>query len=475
MAEAERRELRIYRTDRYFPPRIIYDEQHKRMTVNGVRHLIGRFEGAFASGHEIRSGTLLKDIDQKKLANHGAVVPMSMWEIFNLLPYIFDATDPDNFWDAQDLHSIQVGLAGGEPKTLEGEMLRLFGFIHDISKAIFGIDMADQLVVGGDVYPLGVCPFQVIGRQGKDMIPYWDLGFPENADWKNDIYPKDPAHPDYKYGIYSEFVRNGTMGLDKLVMMFQHDKHLGMILGHTNGNDHNVTEEWMKMFRFLATYHSFHALHDFDTLEDVRNGPFYWATNADDKARLESGIPEKHKFRDLYTKLDVEDQDAYRREHYPTVKRMLDRYFPKPILVPVLTDRLPRFLRLRETKELVEILDLISPAVQFNPQGVTLKPSETRKPFKGELINGFLELLRMKAIKEKDPNLSRDLSRIVQEIAHALPRISQFYGMGKPIDKVLEGFDPDPSARSTDLMLGIAGVSVMRPKGFRANAELKAA
>jgi hypothetical protein len=470
--------FRDYREDPGYPPLIIYTEQHRRMTVDGVKNLLGRYEAAFTSGYEIKPGTLYRDIDQKKLASHGAVIPMNMWQIFNILRYNFDATDPDAYETAQDLHCIQVGIAGGEPKTPKGRMLRLFGFIHDISKAIFGIDMADQLVVGGDIYPLGVCPIQVIGREGKDMVPYPNHGFTENADYKNGIYPKDPQHPDYRYGIYSEFVRSGTMSLDKLVMLFQHDRHLRIILDHMSANDHQVPEDWMKTFKFLAAYHSFHALHDFDDLEGVRNGPYYWTTSAEEKAMLESGIPEDHKRRDLYTKTDLKvngivvDEETYRRTFYPIVEKMLGEYFPKPILVPVLTDRLPRFLRLMETTDLIEILDLISPAVLFNPEGgVILRPSETRKPFKGELINGFLELLRVRAVEENN----QDLLRITQEIASALPRIGQFYGMGKPIEDVLDGFNSDASPRSPELMLAINRIVSKPLIGVRANAELKAA
>jgi hypothetical protein len=461
MAGTQKTEFRDYRIEPNFPPFVIYTRQHAEMTVDGVRNSIDRYEAAFRNGDEIKPGTRLKDIDQEKLASRGAVVPMSMWQIFNLLRFTFDATDPDNFWGAQDLHSIQVGTVGGQPQNREAQMLRLFGFIHDISKGILSIDMADQLVVGGDIFPLGVYPRQVIGRGEKDMVPYADYGFKENADWRNGVYPRDPTDPDYEYGIYSEFVKNGDMSLDRLIMLFQHDKHLRIILDHLDENDHHVPEDWMKVFKFLATHHSFHALHDFDTLEDVKSGPFYWTTNADDRAMLASGIVEKNKFRDLYTKTDLKigsvvvDEDTYRRAHYPVVQQMLDEYFPKPILVPVTSNRLPRFLRLMETSDLVETLGLISPAVQFvQGGGVVFAASETEKPLKGELINGFLELLRVKGVNEKDPDLSRDLSRVVKEIACALPNADQFCGMGKPIKEVLTDFDA--TSRSLDLTHAIA-------------------
>lgn len=433
------RDFRNYTNDPNFPPLIIYGRQHAEMTFASAQKMIARYEAACSNGHIIEYGQEIGDIDQERLASQGAVIPMSMWQIFNLLRYSFDATDPDNFTDAQDLHSLQVGLAGGNSQTYEAKMLRLFGFIHDISKAIFGIDMADQLVVGGDIYPLGLCPREVKGREGKDMIPYWDHGFANNADWKNDLYPKDPQDPDYKYGVYAPLVHEGKMGLGNLVMLFQHDKHLHIILDHMDAADHNVPDEWMKVFKFLAAYHSFHALHDFDTMEEVESGPFWWAANEEERAMLKGRIPEKHKFRDLYTKLQVPDKGAYRDEHYPTVKKMLDQYFPKPIMVPVLTDRLPRFLRLMETQDLNEVLTLLSPAVMFRPQGgIALKPFETDKPFKGELINGTLELLRVRAEAEKSP----ELLRMVQEMAFGLPPTSKFYGIARPLEEVLAGFDP---------------------------------
>ena len=60
----------------------------------------------------------------------------------------------------------------------------------------------------------------------------------------------------------------------------------------------------------------------------------------------------------------------------------------------------------------------------------------------------------MKGVNEKDPDLSRDLSRVVKEIACALPNADQFCGMGKPIKEVLTDFDA--ASRSLDLTYAIA-------------------
>jgi len=464
-------ELRQYNeNDPHFPPLVIYTRQHAEMTYEGVKGLIARYENAFRNHYVIRPGTLLKDIDQAKLARDGAVVPMSAWEIFSLLPYMYDATDPDSYWRPQDIHCLQVGLRGTD------KMRSLLGFMHDFSKAILGIDMGDQLVVGGDIYPLGVMPRQVIGRKGKHMVPYADYGFDQNPDWIAGLYPKDRRDPNFEHGVYAEEVRNGTMNLNKLVMMFQHDRHLGIILDHMEDGDHNLPAEWMKWFKFLAKYHSFHALHDFDRIEDIPKGPYYWAADAEDQKMLGSRVVKAFKLMDLYTKkpLDVSDEE-YRDMHYKTVQNLFAMYFPKPILVPIVSDRLPRLLRLMQTNDLVEILGLIAPAVRLNPEsGVTLAASETDKLYKGEMINGFLEYLRIRAKKEKDGDLSRDLSRTVQEIGYELSSNggSQFYGIGETMEDLLKGFDPlsRQSQRSIELDLAIKRVAgdpmIMRVASF---------
>ena len=123
-----------------------------------------------------------------------------------------------------------------------------------------------------------------------------------------------------------------------------------------------------------------------------------------------------------------------------------DQFTPGKILVPIVNDRLPRFIRLMETTDLQEAMMLLSRAVTFHPKtGVTIAETEGKRPYTGELINGFLELLRVRA--EEEGNL--DFHRMAQEIMYALPEGEKFYGIGVSREQLLKGFNPDSGRSST--------------------------
>ena len=302
-------EFRDYSSaDPKHPPRVIYELQHLVMTVARVSDLILRLRNAFKSGYVVGYGQRVEEIDQDKLTTEGAVIPMTMAQAAKFNRFMFDATDPDSYKWAQDLHSLQVGLKAKDQSTPHGQFMAWMGFIHDFGKGLAGIIFADQVVVGGDTIALGAPVRRVIGKDRKEVIPYSHLGFDNNPDRINKVYIQDRNAPGYtRYGIYEHLVKAKQMCLDRAVLTFQHDTFLRLILDNLPIASHNLTAEWLYNARMLAAHHSDHLFHDFKTVAAALRGPYNWLGGKKDKDFLRGGLFGEFRDQDLYTKQKIKE------------------------------------------------------------------------------------------------------------------------------------------------------------------------
>jgi inositol oxygenase len=204
-------------------------------------------------------------------------VEMGVWEAFERLEDLVDASDPD-----LDLPQIYHAYQTAEAMRRNGEprWMILTGFIHDLGKILetFGEPL---WAVVGDTFPTG-CAF-------SEKIVFHSY-FKANPDWND--YPS-------KYGIYSP-----GCGLDSLQMSWGHDEYL-----------YQVVKDYLpREAAFIIRYHSFYALH--------REEAYTYFLNKKDRELL----PWLKKFSeyDLYSKENRElDLETLRPYYENLVKEFL--------------------------------------------------------------------------------------------------------------------------------------------------------
>lgn len=151
---------------------------------------------------------------------------MDIWEAFELLETIIDASDPD-IRKPQCYHAFQTAEAvrqDGYPRWLI-----LVGLIHDLGKMLtfYG---EPQWAVVGDTFPVG-CAF-------SERIVFSEY-FSLNPDLHQPLYQSEQ-------GIYAE-----KCGLDAVHLSWGHDEYLYHVV-----KDHLPEEA-----SYIIRYHSFYALH----------------------------------------------------------------------------------------------------------------------------------------------------------------------------------------------------------------------
>lgn len=215
--------------------RAVYRENHAKQTVDFV----------------------MSKREQYLPLRHGR---MGVWEVFERLDEIRDASDPDTELSQRD-HAIQTAerlRRDGAPRWLV-----LTGLVHDLGKALclFG---EPQWAVVGDTFP--------VGCQHADAVVLAEL-FDANPDRRDARYASE-------CGIY----RAGC-GLDALIMSWGHDEYLYQVLGRF----------LPERARWIIRFHSFYALHD--------AGAYRHLLAAGDEPKI-AALQEFRRY-DLYSKADA--------------------------------------------------------------------------------------------------------------------------------------------------------------------------
>lgn len=205
---------------------------------------------------------------------------MSLWQAFDLLDEIIDASDPDSE-KKQTLHALQTAEAirkDGHPRWLI-----LTGLIHDMGKLLttFG---EPQWAVVGDTFPVG-CSFE-------SSNIFFEF-FQDHPDLLCEKY-------NHKYGIYQP-----NCGFNQLIMSFGHDEYI-----------YQVMKPYLpKEALYILRFHSFYPAHFEDGYQHFKN-------KEDEELLPFLKIFQKY---DLYTKHDEEiDLEAV----LPFYKELVKEFLP---------------------------------------------------------------------------------------------------------------------------------------------------
>src|SRR5262249_14442494 len=147
---------------------------------------------------------------------------------------------------------------------------------------------------------------------------------------------------------------------------------------------------WRAPMQFIGAYHSFYPLH----APAIGQSPYDWMMNAQERKLL----PALQAFQpnDLYRQ---EDGDIHKvlDEHLARAMEGPDQYFPDPIPFPVLTDGLPRLLRLESASTVQGVVDVLADDVRFENGGAVILRSD-------RLLNGWMAAQYEKYLIAKKAN-----------------------------------------------------------------------
>lgn len=221
---------------------------------------------------------------------------MTVWEAFDILADLIDASDPDTTLP-NIVHMFQTAeaiRAMGEP-----DWMQLTGLIHDLGKLIYrfgGGAAAGQDGSGGDQWGMVGDTF-VVGCPLPDSLVLSKFNT-LNPDMKNPAYTSSPI------GMYSPHC-----GLHNTHVAFGHDEYLYMVLKNHPGC--SLPQDALDIIRF----HSMYCWHQGGAYRDLMI--------PEDEKMLDV-VKRFQKF-DLYTKHnDRPDIDALK----PYYQSLIDKYIP---------------------------------------------------------------------------------------------------------------------------------------------------